>query len=303
MIADDCEGAPSAPQRAAPSPSPPHLSVLTGKRSDRACAAANLLRTMLTGIFADRASAMVKSGGFIVGVASALDLPEATISGAFRVLRESGLMTSGARGVNAPDMTYLDAARMLIAMLVSERPAYAECSVRDFGQLICLEFTPASMRLEMLPELTGEQRAEFTRMSADFTLNGRGLPERHTFEQAVSELIRMYSEDINEDYWLRSQLDVGERGKFDPNTRIEVVPGLLEARIEMQGNIYEYCDALIDPKRWGEDESPEGIQADLDAEEAHDLKRSRYSTAIRSVRSVDTIRIAALASIISGEKE
>lgn len=66
-------------------------------------------------------------------MASVLHLPEATVSGAFRVLRENGLMTSGARGVNAPDMTDLDAARIRIAMLVNERPAYAEgaCATLD----------------------------------------------------------------------------------------------------------------------------------------------------------------------------
>lgn len=237
---------------------------------------------------------MVKSGGFIVGVASALDLPEATVSGAFRVLRESGLMTSGARGVNAPDMTDLDAARMLIAMLVNERPAYAESGTRDFGQLVCTDFRAA----DGAGFISDENREEFLRSTVDFTLGARGLPERHTFEQAVAELIRMYGDDRDEDYWSRSQIDMGERGRFDPHSEIEVDAGMLAARISMQGNVYEYSDPLVDPNTWGEDDSLEGLQADMDAEEAHNLKKSRYSTAIKSVRSINTIQIAALAEML-----
>lgn len=236
---------------------------------------------------------MVKSGGFIVGVASALNLPEPTVSGAFRVLRESGLMTSGARGVNAPDMTYLDAARMLIAMLVNERPAYAESGARDFGRLVCIDFQPASERKSMVPKAG---QAKFAAMSKDFTL--KGLSERHTLEQAIAELIRMYAEDREEEYWLRSRFDMGERGMFDPHATVEIVPGDLTAQITMQGNVYEYYDALVAPHTWGEDDSPEGLRAEMDAEEAHNLKKSRYSTAIRNIRSVNAIQIAALADVL-----
>lgn len=238
---------------------------------------------------------MVKSGGFIIGMSAALNLPVPTVAGAFRVLRESGLMTTGARGVNAPDMTDLDAARMLIAMLVTERPAYAESSARDFGQLVCTDFHPASERRVMVEEV---DHAEFERLTSEFTLSARGLPTRHTFEQAIAELIRMYGDDRDEDYWLRSQIDIPERGRFDPHCSIEVRPGELDASISMQGNIYRYSDALVDPSTWGEDESPEGLSADMDAEDAHNLKRSRYATAIKSVRSVNTTQIAALAQLL-----
>lgn len=240
---------------------------------------------------------MVKSGGFITGFASILKLPEPTISGAFRVLRESGLMTSGARGVNAPDMTDLDAARMLIAMLVNERPAYAESGVRDFGQLICTDFRPVNF------EGTGVdlKQREFVSMAdaaKSFTLDARGLPERHSFEQAVAELVRMYGDDRDQPYWQSSQIDIGDRGRLDPHTTIEVLASELTATIRMQGNVYEYTDPLIDPASWGNGQTPDEITADADAEEAHELKLARYSTAIRSVRSIDTIQITALARML-----
>ena len=236
---------------------------------------------------------MVKSGGFITGVAAILKLPEPTITGAFRVLRESGLMTSGARGVNAPDMTDLDAARITIALLVNERPAYAESGVRDFGSLVCTSFHPANA--DMVSE---EQREEFKQITESFVLDTRRLPAGHTFERAVAELLRMYGEDREKSYWKRSLVDVGERGLFDPHSTIKVTASDLTAEIIMQGNVYCYSDNLVDPSSWGNGETPEEIAADCDAEDAHELKLSRYSTAIRSVRSVDALQISALARML-----
>jgi hypothetical protein len=45
------------------------------------------------------------------------------------------MLTTGARGVNAPQMTPLDAARVLLVLLVSGRPADSPKAVRDFGTL------------------------------------------------------------------------------------------------------------------------------------------------------------------------
>lgn len=52
-----------------------------------------------------------------------------------RALKEAGLMTTGARGVNAPDMTPLDAARMTIALLACDGPSQAVDRVKRFGKL------------------------------------------------------------------------------------------------------------------------------------------------------------------------
>lgn len=52
-----------------------------------------------------------------------------------RFLKEAGLLTTGARGVNAPDMTYLDAARMTIALMATDSPAQCVDRVKQFGPL------------------------------------------------------------------------------------------------------------------------------------------------------------------------
>jgi hypothetical protein len=76
-------------------------------------------------------------GELTARVASATGVPETTVTVYARVLREAGLLTTGARGVNAPPMSALDAARLLIALVVTERPSRAADAVADFGQLPC----------------------------------------------------------------------------------------------------------------------------------------------------------------------
>lgn len=238
---------------------------------------------------------MVKSGGFIAGVAAILDLPEPTISGAFRVLRVNGLMTTGARGVNAPEMADLDAARILIAMLVNERPAYSENSARDFGQLVCNDFQPATKSGNRIKD-------NFVSVSEHFTLEARGLPKRHTLEQAVAELIRMAGDDRDKDYWAQSRFQ-GAFGSYEPRIELEIVPSSLSARITMNGNEYDYYDPMVDLSEYDNLLNPTHESAMLIAQEAHDLKKSRYSTAIRSIRSVHTTQFLELAALIrhSGE--
>ena len=51
-------------------------------------------------------------------LAERFQFEESKVLGYSRVLREAGMLTTGARGVNAPDATSLDAARLLIVMMV-----------------------------------------------------------------------------------------------------------------------------------------------------------------------------------------
>lgn len=82
------------------------------------------------------ALSMITSGVLIEQVAVSTGVPVGTVSLAFRGLREAGLVTTGARGVNAPPMTPLDAARLLIVLAVTDRPSRAAEVVADFGGLI-----------------------------------------------------------------------------------------------------------------------------------------------------------------------
>ena len=60
-------------------------------------------------------------GQLVKAVAIALDIPEETVTQHDRNLVVAGLRTTGARGRNAPDVTSLDAARLMVASLAAIR--------------------------------------------------------------------------------------------------------------------------------------------------------------------------------------
>lgn len=70
--------------------------------------------------------------------AARFNLDPVFVQGVARHLREAGLLSQGARGVNAPDATGLDAARLLIPFMVGGIAMKAKDApeiVRDFGEL------------------------------------------------------------------------------------------------------------------------------------------------------------------------
>ncbi|MBY0620810.1 hypothetical protein [Sphingomonas ursincola] len=58
---------------------------------------------------------------------------ESKVLGYARILREAGLLTTGPRGKNAPDATTLDAARLLLAMMLRAKKDDAATAVELFG--------------------------------------------------------------------------------------------------------------------------------------------------------------------------
>lgn len=68
-------------------------------------------------------------------IAQMLSQPEGSVKLYVRELREAGLLTTGARGVNAPHMTSLDAARLVIALLATGKPSECAERVRRFGAI------------------------------------------------------------------------------------------------------------------------------------------------------------------------
>jgi len=68
-------------------------------------------------------------------MARAFGVPHKTMITYTRFLKEAGLLTTGARGVNAPHMTALDASRVTIALLASDAPGQAVERVKRFGSI------------------------------------------------------------------------------------------------------------------------------------------------------------------------
>jgi hypothetical protein len=77
---------------------------------------------------------MITAGELTKVIAFAIDMDLQVVTRVFRALREENFLTKGGRGPSAPPMTPLDAARVLIALLVSDRPVDAATIVREVGQ-------------------------------------------------------------------------------------------------------------------------------------------------------------------------
>src|SRR5262245_14138883 len=110
-------------------------------------------------------------GELIRQVAKGTEIPTATVAVYARVIREAGLLTTGARGVNAPQMTPLDGARLLLALVATDKPSLAAHAVRDFGRLASYRFSRAGDGL--------------------IAAKLRELPEGHSLEEAMAELLQI----------------------------------------------------------------------------------------------------------------
>lgn len=77
----------------------------------------------------------MKSGPFLDLIARALPTPASSVKVYARALKEAGLLTSGPGGINAPHMTPLDAARLVLAILTTNKPAECVERVRRFGPI------------------------------------------------------------------------------------------------------------------------------------------------------------------------
>jgi len=102
----------------------------------------------------------MKQAQFISLVSEILGIESKTIKVIVRNLREAGLFTTGARGVNAPDITALDAARVVIAAVASSSPGKAVKDVRCFGPMkpdVREDWMNFTANLGLSPEKTLEE--------------------------------------------------------------------------------------------------------------------------------------------------
>jgi len=81
----------------------------------------------------------MRIGPFISLLSKTYGLHEPSVAAVARVIREAGWLTTGARGVNAPEMTHVDAARLTLALLSGEPPGKV---VEEFEFLRALEANP-----------------------------------------------------------------------------------------------------------------------------------------------------------------
>ena len=94
-------------------------------------------------------------------VAGALAIPEPTMKMVGRIIRDNGYVNSGPRGRNAPHMTFLEVARMIIAATVSESPAQGVDRLPHYAALpLVTDHGPEGMTFEKALALLLERLAE-----------------------------------------------------------------------------------------------------------------------------------------------
>lgn len=175
----------------------------------------------------------MKAGDLKCRMANAMLLEEAKVWSAMRNLRERGLLTTGARGVNAPNMTYLDAARILLAHVVKTKPGRAAPDfVRDFGSLawanqgFAWKGDPFTLS-ELVPDASTE-----------------------TFEEALATLIRVFSEH-RESPAFKSAGTKDAAGVFhNPICQVRVFEEERYAEIDMGGALYSFDAGLSPIRQW-----------------------------------------------------
>lgn len=211
---------------------------------------------------------MVKTAGFLAGMAQVMGLPLSTVQVAHRVLRDEGLITSGARGVNAPDMVPLDAARLLIWGLVSDRPVDAAEAVKDFGSL---EF---------------EEFVSVTNPDHSFRFEGGHFEGAHTFEQALTELIVFFVED-------------GRRRKSVGNCHVDVNITGLSAQIVMNDWEHDYSYPSVFPDITDDDDPTDvsNLAGFIESENVRYEKQLRHAKKINQYRSINSIHFAETARL------
>jgi hypothetical protein len=132
-------------------------------------------------------------GQLVKAISIALEVPEETVVQHDRNLVVAGLRTKGGRGRSAPQVTWVDAARLLVATLASFRTKDSVATVRQFEQAIFeppdqprhFLFAGIRIREEEHPDLEGRVDPAILK-----------LPPFHTFVDAVAAIIGDASQPI-----------------------------------------------------------------------------------------------------------
>jgi hypothetical protein len=141
-------------------------------------------------------------GQLVKAVSIALDVTEETVVQHDRNLVVAGLRTTGARGTNAPPVTYTDAARLFVATLASVRTKDSVAAVRSFEET---KFSAPMSQADMLARF--KERQGFVPKDLEYGVHSTekfadpavmGLPQEHNFVDAIASLIRDASDSVGD---------------------------------------------------------------------------------------------------------
>ena len=157
----------------------------------------------------------MRIGPFTNLISETFGVPKKTTTVVARALREADLLTSGARGVNAPDMSATDAARLSLALLTGEPPSTVVEELQFIRTLQCTDAVPE-----------------------DTVTETDQLRERHTIEELMIALI----EALGSPGWKKRHCEPVWDDFICPNISISIDASCREAEVRFPRFSGEYVD-------------------------------------------------------------
>jgi hypothetical protein len=144
---------------------------------------------------------LMTPGQLVQAMTIALDVPRKNVVAHDRNLALAGLRSVGGRGLSAPAVTPLDAARLLVANLAALRTMDSVATVRNFESAM---FVPPSTHASVAAALREDgdfEHPDLKLYDAEDVLDLPifDLPKRHNFVEAVAKLIAETSAPVPQD--------------------------------------------------------------------------------------------------------
>lgn len=161
----------------------------------------------------------MRQGPFIDLFSEVFGIEHKSVRVMTRALRDAGLLTTGARGVNAPDMTFRDAANLTVALLSGEPPSRIKCAAQRYlgARLWDVEIVE----------------------HPDTVFSDYELTEKTTAGDFIAALFELYSQDVTSEKFKPFLSIFGEL----PPVRIEVSESVRSLSIYLQLTYQSTLDA------------------------------------------------------------
>jgi hypothetical protein len=219
---------------------------------------------------------MAKLSDLVSDLALRLNVEEKSIATVARYLREAGMLSQGARGVHAAQAKALDAARLIIAMMVEGKAKDAVQRVRDFGSLVLHEW-----------------RAEEDETDEIALYDLYGFDEDPTLEQALAAVIAGYGDPL-----VMEVLDRNSSESFWPIIRLEIADWTVSATLNIRRHIFRFVHPahLSAIASMSEDDRV----ATSDRIAAYAALLDRYQRGIRSRREISSMELWPIGEMLAG---
>ena len=204
-------------------------------------------------------------GPFITLLAETYGLPEGSVKVTARVLREGGWLTTGPRGINAPDMQPIDAARLTLALMTGQPP----------GKVLA--------DLEILHGLQADNA-----VTSDGLWSELDLTPDHTLGKVLTELFRIYRSPQLIEKHANQQI----YGITMPSVSVSVDSPALGATVSIDGASLPYWDFGAEREAEKLRAFPDDFEAWMRIKQIQDRSLGWYSPSTipgRGMRAIRTI--------------